>query len=277
MREQTVAMYCFLDDLLTLTRPTWARATASGRRLSDAQVLTTALVAARFFGGNLVLGQRYMEQHWGQNKLDKSGFTRQLHALTDTLLGLFATCGQVLKDLHTEARYVIDSFPVAVCHNTRIPRCQLLTGKAYHGRCASKRSWFYGFKVQVIATSDGIPVEFYIHAGAEADSTGLRAMAADLPAGSILYTDAGYTDYVGEDLFEEATGNRQQTARKKNSKRPHTAAQTYLIQHFRKGIETAFSQLTARFPKQIHAVTAAGFALKIALFIFVHTLDQAGY
>lgn len=102
-------------------------------------------------------------------------------------------------------------------------------------------------------------------------------MAPDLPDGSVLYTDAGYTDYVGEDLFEEAKGNRQQTARKKNSKRPHTPAQNYLIQHFRKGTETTFSQLTARFPKQIHAVTAAGFALKIALFIFVHTLDQAGH
>ena len=63
MREQTVAMYCFLDDLLTLTRPRWARPADPRRRLSDAQVLTTALVAARFFGGNLVLGQRYMEQH----------------------------------------------------------------------------------------------------------------------------------------------------------------------------------------------------------------------
>ena len=277
MREQTVAMYCFLDDLLTLTRPHWARPADPRRRLTDAQVLTTALVAARFFGGNLVLAQRYMEQHWGQNKLDKSGFTRQLHALTDTLLGLFATCGQVLKALHTEARYVIDSFPGAVCHNTRIPRCKLLTGKAYHGRCASKRSWFYGVKVQVITTSEGVPVEFYIHAGAEADSTGLRAMAPDLPEGSVLYTDAGYTDYVGEDLFEEATGNRQQTARKKNSKRAHHPAQAFLIQHFRKRIETTFSQLTTRFPKQIHAVTAQGFALKIALFIFTHTLDQAGY
>lgn len=277
MREQTVAMYCFLDDLLTLTRPSWARPADPRRRLTDAQVLTTALVAARFFGGNLVVARHYMEQHWGQNKLDKSGFTRQLHALTDTLLALFAICGQVLKELHIEARYVIDSFPVAVCHNTRIPRCKLLTGKAYHGRCASKRSWFYGFKVQVITTSDGLPVEFYIHAGAEADVTGLRAMATDLPEGSVLYTDAGYTDYVSEDLFEEATGNAQQTARKKNSKRPHHPAQNYLIQHFRKRIETTFSQLTARFPKQIHAVTAQGFALKIVLFIFVHTLDQAGY
>jgi hypothetical protein len=276
MREQTVAMYCVLDDLLRLTRPAGTQPPASGRRLTDAQVLTTALVAARFFGGNLVVAKHYMEQHWGQNRLDKSGFTRRLHALTDTLLSLFATVGEVLKHLHTDARYVLDSFPVAVCHNTRIPRCKLLTGKAYHGRCASKRSWFYGLKVQVVATSDGLPVEFYIHAGAESEQTGRRGLALDLPEGSILYTDAGYTDYLAEDLFNEASGSQQQSARRKDSKRPLHPAQRFLLQYFRKGIETCFSQLTARFPKQIHAVTATGFALKIALFIFAHVLNQAG-
>lgn len=212
----------------------------------------------------------------GTEPLDKSGFTRRLHALSDTLLSLFATVGELLKHRHTEARYVLDSFPVAVCHNTRIPRCKLLTGKAYHGRCASKRSWFYGLKVQVVATSDGIPVEFYIHAGAESEQTGRRGLPLDLPVGSVLYTDAGYTDYLAEDLFNEASGSQQQTARRKNSKRPYHPAQTFLLHYFRKGIETCFSQLTARFPKQIHAVTAAGFALKIALFIFAHTLHQAG-
>ncbi|OGX80764.1 hypothetical protein BEN49_03355 [Hymenobacter coccineus] len=111
MRQQTIAMYCFLDGLLTLTRPRWARPADPCCRLSDAQVLTTALVAARFFGGNLVVAKHYMEQHWGQNRLDKSGFTRRLHALTDTLLSLFATFGALLKDVHLEARYVLDSFP----------------------------------------------------------------------------------------------------------------------------------------------------------------------
>jgi len=276
MREQTVAMYCLLDDLIYFTRPGDTPPPASGRRLTDAQVLTTALVAARFFGGNLTLGRHYMEQHWGQNRLDKSGFTRRLHTLADTLLALFALVGDLVKNLHTEARYVLDSFPVAVCHNTRIPRCKLLTGKAYHGRCASKRSWFYGLRVQVVATSNGIPVEFHIHAGAESEQVGQRGLPLDLPEGSLLYTDAGYTDYVAENLFNQASGSQQQTARRKNSKRPHHPAQNFLLQYFRKGIETCFSQLTARFPKQIHAVTAAGFALKIALFIFAHTLHQAG-
>lgn len=277
MREQTGAMYCLLDELLTLTRPLRPLPADVRRRLTDAQVLTTALVAARFFGGNLTRGRHYMEQHWGQNKRDKSGFTRRLHALTDTLLALFATCGQVLKELHTEARYVIDSFPVAGCQNVRIPRRKLLTGNAYRGRSASKRQWFYGFQVEIITSSDGVPVEFYVHAGSEADITGLRAMAVDLPEGSVLYTDNAYTDYALEDLFAEATGNQQVTARQQHSKRPHAPAQQFLSQHFRKGIEPTFSQLTARFPKHIYAVTAAGFGLKLALFVFVPTLDQAGY
>jgi hypothetical protein len=276
MREQTVAMYCVLDDLIRFARPAGAPPPASGRRLTDAQVLTAALVAARFFGGNLVVAKHYMEQHWGQNPLDKSGFTRRLHALSDMLFSLFATFGDLLKHLHLDARYVLDSFPVAVCHNTRIPRCRLLTGKAYHGRCASKRSWFYGLKVQVVATSDGTPVEFYVHAGAESETTGRRGLPLDLPEGSVLYTDAGYTDYVAEDLFNEASGSQQQSARRANSKRPHHPAQNFLLQYFRKGIETTFSCLTARFPKQIHAVTAAGFAMKIALFVFAHALHQAG-
>ena len=45
MTEQTVAMYCFNDDFLRLSRPQ-----APHRRLlSDAEIPTTALLAARFF------------------------------------------------------------------------------------------------------------------------------------------------------------------------------------------------------------------------------------
>jgi hypothetical protein len=71
MREQTVAVYCRLGNLLTLTRP-------------------MRLLAARFSGGNLTLGRHYMEQYWGQNRLNKSGFFSRLHALTGTLPALFA-------------------------------------------------------------------------------------------------------------------------------------------------------------------------------------------
>ena len=55
------------------------------------------------------------------------------------LTKLFARLGETLKHLNAEARYVLDSFPVPVCHNTHIDRSKLLTGKAYHVRCARKR------------------------------------------------------------------------------------------------------------------------------------------
>lgn len=163
-----------------------------------------------------------------------------------------------------------------MCQNIRIPRFNLLGAEAYRGPNASKRAWFHGFKGQILATTDGVPVAFYVHAGSEADITGLRVLAPDLPTGSVLHTDAGHTDYAGEDLCEEATGHWQQTARKGNSTRPHAPHETFLLQHLHKTIETTFKQLTVRFPKQIHAVTAQGVVVKIAVFIFVHTLDQVG-
>ena len=276
MTEQTVAMYCLLDDYLRASRLPGQLPADARRQLTDAQVLTTALLAARFFGGRYTLAQQYMEQHWGMNRLDKSGFSRHLQRLEPQLRALMAVLGQVFKESSTQMSYVIDSFPVAVCHNTRIGRCRLLRGRAYHGRCASKRCWFYGLKVQVVMTTDGVPVDYYIHAGSEADITGLKALSPELPAGSVLYADAAYTDYAWEDVFAEATGAQLLAARRGNSKQPHHPAQAFLIQHDRKGIETEFSTLTNRFPKRIHAVTAQGFALKLALFICVHTFHKAG-
>lgn len=272
MTEQTVAMYCFIDDFLRLTRPQ----APHRRRLSDAELLTTALLGARFFGGNLAAARRYMQQHWGMKALDKSGFTRQLHRLHDTLTALFLAVGHHLKDLNTAARYVIDSFPVAVCDNVRIGRSRLLHGAAYRGYSASKRRYFYGFKVQLVMTHDGLPVELYIHAGSEADITGLKALGPQLPAGSVLYADAAYTDYDWEDAWREVEHVDLQADRRRGSKRPHEPWQNFLIQHFRKGVETTISQITERFPKSIHAVTAQGFALKLLLFVFTHTLAQLG-
>ena len=117
---------------------------------------------------------------------------------------------------------------------------------------------------------------YHLHPGREADRTGLRQPDPDLPAGSILSTDAGDTDYAPGDLFEEATGGQQHPARRSNRKRPPTPARAFLIRHFRHGIETCFRGLTDRFARKMHATSAAGFALKIGLFIFALARDRFG-
>jgi hypothetical protein len=43
----------------------------------------------------------------------------------------------------------------------------------------------------------------------------------------------------------------------------------------RKRIETVFSQITAMFPRRIHATSFRGFQLKVSLFVIAFALDKA--
>lgn len=110
MTEQTIAIYCFIDDFFI----TIGRKEDVHCRISDAEILTTALLAARYFHGNLISACSYMQHHHGVKMIDKSGFIRRLHRLRKPLLALFISLANTLKQLNTSSRYLIDSFPVPV-------------------------------------------------------------------------------------------------------------------------------------------------------------------
>ena len=273
MTDYTIAIYCFMDDYLKISQTNLD----TRRKVSDAEVLTVAVLSAQYFYGNQHTAYQYMRQHHGTAKLDKSNFNRHLHRLSQVLISIFIALGQTLKQLNTESRYLIDSFPVAVCKNIRIKRCKLLKNEAYRGYNASKRQFFYGFKVQVVTTEDGTPVDYYITAGSIHDNTALQAMSIELPQGSELYADSAYLNYEVEDLYEECEQIRLLVERKSNSKRQDSTAMRFLKKYYRKRIETTFSEITAHFPARIHAVTPQGFLLKIILFIFAFTFNKTLY
>ena len=137
-----MARYCFSDELLPAIRPGRAPKPAPRQPLSAAEGLTTALAGARFLGGNLAAARRYRPGPWGPRPLHQSRFARRLPPLRQVPDELLAPFGQLLKDQHSERRYVPDSFPVPVCPHPRIGRCRLLTGTACHGRSTSRRGWF---------------------------------------------------------------------------------------------------------------------------------------
>jgi hypothetical protein len=270
MSEQAIAIYCFIDDFLK----TVGHKTDAHCKVTDAEIMTTALIAARYFYGNQTTARAYMKEQHGVVMIDKSGFTRRLHSLEKQLVSIFYALAEVLKELNTCCKYMIDSFPVAVCDNIRIPSCRLLKGEAYRGKSASKRRYFYGFRVQVITTVDGLPVDYFISAGSFVDITAFQAMQVDLPVGSHLYADSGYTDYELEDLYQTCEQMDLKVCRKANSKRADLPYEAFLKNYYRKKIENVFSGITAYFPKKIHAVTAKGFLLKVFLFLFAYTLEQ---
>jgi len=244
-------------------------------QVSDAVILTTALIAARYFYGNQAAARLYLQTHFGLNLLDKSSFNRRLHRLEPVLEGLFYYLADFFKSLNLSSEYVIDSLPVAVCDNIRIKGCWLVDGEDYRGKIASKRRFFYGFRVQVIATLEGLPVQDLIHPGAFVDVTALQRMQVNLPGQSHLYADSSYTDYEQEAYYAQCEQIYLQVQGKSNSQRKDSPSMAFLKKAMRQKIEQAFSQITRLFPKHIHAVTQKGFILKITLFLLAYSLDKS--
>ncbi len=271
MENYVITIYCFIDDFVKISR----KKDESLRKTTDAEILTTAIIASRYFGCNMVKARGYMRSHHGVVFIDKSGFNRRLHGLEFLLWSLFRGLGQRIKNLNISSEYIIDSFPVKVCHNIRIPNCKLLKNKAYRGKCVSKREYFYGFKVQLVVDANGIPVDYYIAAGSFSDITAFKSMNLDLPVDSTLYADAIYNDYQYEDLLMECDQIHLLVQRKSNLKRQHKPYTDYLIENKRKRIETTFSEIAQMMPAKIHAVTPQGFLIKIFLFVLAYTFFRS--
>ncbi|MEJ7863226.1 MAG: IS982 family transposase [Pyrinomonadaceae bacterium] len=273
MCHSTLAIYCFIDDFLK----------ASGHRedvrteVTDSEVITIAISAMLHFGGNFNRARLILtELGLIKRLLSRSRFSRRVTRLADLIYRLFHQLGTVLKELHWESRYVLDSFPIPVCDNIRINRCRLVRDELYRGKMTSKRRYFYGVRVQILATSGGIPVEFCILPGSCADLQGLAELALDLPEMAELFVDGGYNFYEWEDYLKEIDGGlRLQVPRKKNSKRGREPWLEIYKSVMRKYIETTIGEISKLFPKKIHATNLNGFLLKIALFLFAYQIDKA--
>jgi len=269
--DKIIAIYCFVDDLLKGT----GRQEDIRRKVSDSEIITSAIVSALYFGGHLDNGRHFMKMTGlSPLMLDKSRFNRRLHALSDLLFQLFFQIGQYLKMVAGASDYVVDSFPVAVCDNIRINRCRLLKGEQWRGKHASMRRYFYGVKVQVLTTKSGIPVEFCFVPGSENDVQALKKLPMSVAPESCIYADSAYTDYTIEDDAMDAEALRLMIQRKSNSKRKDEPWIRFLKEHMRKGIETTFSMLKGLFLRKIHAVTFKGFLLKLVMFIVGFTFNK---
>ena len=247
-------------------------------RLSTAEVMSVALLAATFFGGNVEASRSFLDEYgYIEKAISKSRFNRRLHAIDSSLWQqLFDLLAEVFKQNNSDQSYVVDSLPVAVCDNFRIRRSKLYPlqehGEAFRGYIASKRRYFYGLRVHLVSTASGEPVEFTLAAASEADISLFKELKLELPEGAIICADKGYTDYHYEDLLEDV-GLHLKAQRRKRSKREMPAWVEFLSKPIRQYIETVFSKLSAMLGGKIHAVTPRGFELKIVCFLLAFSIQ----
>lgn len=264
MEAQIIIIFCVIDDILKSIK----FSDNMQAKTSSAEIMTIAITASLIFGGNHEKSRAFFsEQRYVKNVLSKSQFNRRLHAIDESIWETVNyVLAQVFIDRNSTQEYIIDSFPIEVCHNIRIANCKIYKEEEYRGRSASKREYFFGIRVHMIVTKTGEPIEFVFAPGSHHDVRILKSLPFDLPKNATIYADTGYTDYDFEDILDEAD-LKFLPARRSNSKQPHSGPLSFLITSFRKKIETTFSQITYHFPRTIHAVTSRGFELKVFTFI----------
>ena len=228
-----VAFYTLCDDLLI----EHGYQDDPRAKMSAAEVMTTALVAAELFGGNQQQARQLLkEQGYIPHMLSKTRFNRRLHQIAPMFETLLESLATDCKAQNSDQLYVIDSYPVPVCDPIRISNAKLYQGELWRGRIASKRRYFYGLKLHLMVTQSGVPVEFFLTSGSFSDVRGLRCYPFDLPQGATVYADKAYCNYGIEDALAEA-GITLKPLRKKNSKRHYQGYEVYIHHHHRKRIE----------------------------------------
>ena len=266
MLDTIITLYCFFDELLKALD----HHDDKQSKVSTAEIMTVAAVAAEFFTGNHQKALDFLSSHKYIPAFSKSRFSRRLHQIPESLWQFALHVLAQVKEQTTA--FLVDSFPVPVCKNVRIKRCKIYKTEEYRGYTASKKEYFYGLKVCLIVTDTGRPVELVFVPGSLHDCKALRSMAIDLPEQSILIGDKGFLDRAFEgDLKEDASIHLIVPSRS-NMKVQISDFVQWIAGTMRKRVETTFSQLSQRFARSVHAVTPRGFELKIFLTVLTYAI-----
>ncbi|MCA1705476.1 MAG: IS982 family transposase, partial [Actinobacteria bacterium] len=166
------ALYVRTDDLLNAApeQVPWRPAVGITPQISDAELITLAVMQAllgftsearwlRYAGTHLRHLFPYLPQQPGYNK--------RLRKLAGTLNWLITLLARDTS-MWTDDVWVVDSTPVECARSRDAVRRSDLAGWAEYGYCASHSRYFWGLRLHMLATLQGLPVGFAL-TGAKTD------------------------------------------------------------------------------------------------------------
>ena len=259
--EWIITVFVILDELLT-------KGGHHDHQLSqvgDAEVLTVAVVAAKYFQNHHERALLMMrEGRYLSGALSVSRFNRRLHACSAWLeLGSDVLCEVAARG----EVFIIDSLPVPVCRRVRARRCRKVRGLDYCGYCAAKREKFFGWRLHLICNAAGCPVSYDLIPARFHDLTPVHELACVLPNAAKLFGDKGYIAQDDAQTIETETGVRLIAARRKNMQ-PLDWLDEVELKQYRKSIETRNSQIEKMGIERLYARTNTGFEIKVHASVF---------
>ncbi len=250
-----VTVYVVIDDVLkAMHYQDDSRAT-----ISNAEILTLAVIAAKYFQNHHERALYLLVQLGYLPALSISRFNRRLHALQEVLWQV----ASLLGDVWAEGRvFVIDTLPLPVCKWVRAARCRKVQGPAFHGYCAAKDEFYFGWQLHLVCDATGVPLAFEMLPARWDELTLVQDLLAPLPEGSAVVADKGYISDQDQQL-SYIYGRVRLVPKQRRNMTGNTAEDAALIREHRSRIETVNSQLEKMGLQRLHARTNSGFALKV--------------
>jgi len=251
-----ITSYVIIDDMMrSLNHRSHLLA-----KVTDSEVLTVAVVAAKYFHNNHERALWVLTRlGYLSGQLSTSRFNRRLHALCDWLHLTLETLGELFA---SGTVFIVDSMPLPVCRRARARRNKKVRGRDYCGYCAAKREKFFGWRLHLICTPEGIPVSFAVVASGYHDLTPIHELTFTLAEGARVFGDKGYNSAPDETTILDDTGVRLIPIRRRNMQQ-HEWADEFDLKQYRKSIETVNSQLEKMGTQHLHARTNTGFEIKV--------------
>lgn len=228
-------------------------------QLSDAGVLTVAVVAARSFrhhqerARQVMQGMRYLS-----GRLSVSRFDRRLPALGAWVRLRLAAPGEVVA---VGEAFPLDSLPLPVCRRVRAGRCRTGRGAASCGSCAATREEVCGWRRPPVGTPEGVPVAFELLPASLRDLTPVHALTAGLPDGASVSADKADNSAQDEARIPDGAGVRPGPSRRATLQ-PNLWTDKRFLRAHRKAIERLNSQWEAMGLQRLRARTHVGFEIK---------------
>lgn len=206
------ALYVALDDRV-LPALGWSRDHLPGRKpvLSDAELVCLAVAQQLLQFSSERRWVRYVHAHLMRMfplMPGQSGYSKRIRSLGGLMAAITTELARDVPSWHELLR-LIDTTPVPCAASKETVKRSDLAGLAGYGYCASHSRYFWGFRLHLVCTAEGMPIIWGLVNPKVGEREGLQALIEHdhdrIAKGQIIVGDKGFAgrafeSFVTDDL-----------------------------------------------------------------------------
>lgn len=244
-----ITIFVIIDDLYKLILPKWFKSKPGTKsEFTESEVITFALAQEACDFASQRRFYNLFKKHFKylfSKLVDRTQINRRIKGLRYVIEWIRHQLLKMIGITGDEDR-VVDSTPMPTVHFKRAHYSPLFKDKGHYGYCASKDEKYFGFKLHLMTTFQGIPTDFRITA-ANVDDRDALTEILEYYQGINIIGDTGYLREWWQEELREKKNINLFTPKRSNQKKQNPSFINRLLRKTRGIIETVNEQLKNQF------------------------------